>query len=172
MKKYFDKVTHERLPVGVLIRFHYPDGETDIVKATEDLLEYLTRKGYVYSVDLDSVPRSIDYYHELIAARVGWTSDYMEGFFSILHTISPILYYRLIERLIAERIDSLYPNHIKEAPRIWGTDALTGKVKEIDKNYIKTWKHFAAFRSKEDAGIACQILKSLRAELFKKDDRK
>ena len=44
---------------------------------------------------------------------------------------------------------------------------LDGRITKANKAYIKNYRNFAAFRTIEDAKIACRIVKPILTEMFK-----
>ena len=44
---------------------------------------------------------------------------------------------------------------------------LDGRITKANKAYIKNYRNFAAFRTIEDAKIACRIVKPILKEMFK-----
>ena len=72
----------------------------------------------------------------------------------------------LLLKEIAIEIDNRYEGHISKNPEIYCVSVLNGEIKKINKNNIHTYKHFAAFRTKEDALEAIRILKLLYQDMF------
>ena len=70
-------------------------------------------------------------------------------------------------REIAIELDLKYKDHIQDSPKIYVVSLLDGRITEANKAHIKNYKNFAAFRSIEDAKIACRITRDILKEMFK-----
>ena len=60
-----------------------------------------------------------------------------------------------------------YKDHINDSEKIFAITAQDGKIHEICKESIKSYRAFPAFRSVEDAKIAYSITKELLKNTFK-----
>ena len=87
-------------------------------------------------------------------------------FLGSLVTVNPGVVFSLLLKEIAIEIDNRYEGHISKSPKIYTVSALNGEIKKINKDNIHTYKHFAAFRTKEDALEAINILKVLYQDMF------
>ena len=87
-------------------------------------------------------------------------------FLSSLAIVNSGVVFSLLLKEIAIEIDNRYEGHISKSPEIYCVSVLNGKIKKINKNNIHTYKHFAAFRTKEDALEAIRILKVLYQDMF------
>ena len=191
MKKFFlnenevklgDKVTHKseiNLPGGKAIIFK-------MVTLDEPLLNELIEQGviklkYVASPETSSqsitpeeagikenvVSMDIYFYIEKLAKRVGWnvakTTNYLAG----INELSPMAAFTIVLKEIAMELDKQYKDHIQDSPKIYAISTMDGRISELNKAHIKTYKNFAAFRTIEDAKIACKIMSPILKGLFK-----
>lgn len=74
----------------------------------------------------------------------------------------------LILNFIARDMDEDYDNHIKDADVVYTHSTLDGKIYEVKKEDIKSYKNFAAFRTKDSAIIAVKVLNSIIKNVLKK----
>ena len=73
----------------------------------------------------------------------------------------------MVLREIAIELDKKYEDHIENSPEIYVISMLDGKIAKANKAHIKNYRNFAAFRTIEDAKIACRIVKPILKEMFK-----
>lgn len=103
------------------------------------------------------------YYIKNLAFKRGWSVEQMVDFFRELWNFYPAAALSLLLREIAVELDKNYKDHINDSDKIFVISMLDGKIHEVVKRHVKNYKNFAAFRTLEDARIACKILqKELR----------
>lgn len=103
------------------------------------------------------------YYIKNLAIKRGWGVSQMVDFFRELWNFYPAAALSLLLREIAIELDKNYKDHINDSDKIFVISMLDGKIHEVVKRHVKNYKNFAAFRTLEDARIACKILqKELR----------
>ena len=103
------------------------------------------------------------YYIKNLAIKRGWGVSQMVDFFRELWNFYPAAALSLLLREIAVELDKNYKDHINDSDKIFVICTLDGKIHEAVKTHVKHYKNFAAFRTLEDARIACKILqKELR----------
>lgn len=104
---------------------------------------------------------------ERIANKLNWKPEKVEGYINTLANIMPMAAFNMIAREIAIMLDEKYPDHINQSEKIYCISSLDGRVHEVCKKHIKNYRNFAAFRSIDDAKIACNILREPLKEMFK-----
>ena len=103
------------------------------------------------------------YYIKNLAIKRGCTVPQMVDFFRELWDIYPAAALNLLLREIAVEFDKKYKDHINDSEKIFAISILDGRIHEVVKKHIKNYRNFAAFRTLEDARIACKTLqKELR----------
>lgn len=103
------------------------------------------------------------YYIKNLAIKRGWGVSQMVDFFRELWDFYPAAALSLLMREIAVELDKNYKDHINDSDKIFVISVLDGKIHKVAKNHIKNYRNFAAFRTLEDARIACKTLqKELR----------
>ena len=113
------------------------------------------------------VPMNIDFYIERIAVRLGWKPEKVYNYLNNVDSILPAAALSMILREIATELDKKYKDHIENSPEIYVISTLDGRITKANKAHIKNYRNFAAFRTIEDAKIACKIVKPILKEMFK-----
>ena len=103
----------------------------------------------------------INYYINLLAIKHNWKKDKMDSFLGKVYTINPGAAISIMLKEIAIELDKKYSDHIRFSPEIYAYSMASGKVIQLDKTNIKTFKFFAAFRTKEDAEFAVKVIDGL-----------
>ena len=134
-------------------------------KMLESMGVHLHYEGF-FETPLKSEREDISYYINLLANKWDWKKDKMDGFLGKVYDINPGAAISIMLKEIAITLDKKYGDHIKNSPQIYAFSLASGQVIQLDKTNIKTFKSFAAFRSKEDAEFAVKILSGLINEIF------
>ena len=113
------------------------------------------------------VPMDMNFYIEKIAARLGWKPEKVYNYLNSVGSIFPAAAFSMVLREIAVELDKKYEDHIENSPEIYVISMLDGRITKANKAYIKNYRNFAAFRTIEDARIACRIVKPILKEMFK-----
>ena len=113
------------------------------------------------------VPMDMNFYIEKIAARLGWKPEKVYSYLNNVDSILPAAAFSMVLREIAVELDKKYEDHIENSPEIYVISMLDGRITKANKAYIKNYRNFAAFRTIEDAKIACRIVKPILKEMFK-----
>lgn len=118
------------------------------------------------------VPTDIEFYIEKIAKKKGWKLEKLYNFLNGIDELSEAAAFSIVLREVAIEIDKKYEDHIEKSSEIYVISMLDGRITKANKAHIKNYRNFAAFRTIEDAKIACKIVSSLLKELFKDGRRK
>lgn len=113
------------------------------------------------------VPMDINFYVERIAARLGWKPEKAYNYINSVDSILPAAALSMVLREIATELDKKYEDHIENSPEIYVISLLDGRIARANKAHIRNYRNFAAFRTIEDAKIACKIVKPILKEMFK-----
>ena len=134
----------------------------------------LTPAGYAHGTDCtcrhcakSEVPMDLDFYIEKIAARLGWKPEKVYNYLNSVGSIFPAAAFSMVLREIATELDKKYEDHIENSPEIYVISLLDGRITKANKAHIRNYRNFAAFRTIEDAKIACKIVKPVLKEMFK-----
>ena len=139
------------------------------IEINETTLPDLIKHGIVVAEGSDSgIDITIEGAVQHLANRIGWNKENLERYFSNLYKISPAAVFEIVLKEVAILLDEKYPNHISNSKEIWVINKVNGEIQKLkDMSKIKSFQHFAAFRSLEDAKIACRITKDILKEMFK-----
>jgi hypothetical protein len=183
MKRYFLKNGKE-VKVGDVLslmqKSSSPTSESttvDTFTVTEGLLPLLAQSGIVTAV-IDK-PKSKDvntdlmYYVAKIARKQGWSINRTVKYLNITDGVYTAAVFTILLKEIAIELDKKYPDHIRNSKEIFVVSMVDGKVHKIEGDINKdgNFYNFAAFRSKEDALIACDILKGYLEAMFNNDNK-
>lgn len=182
MKKYYNPATKKEYALGdhVVFSTTSPEGATVTLSTpiTKEILSLLLEVGLLKEksdkpelLKREDIPMDVMFYVNLLAQNKGWTLGKTVGFLNEVSSVYPSSTFDILQMVIAKYLDEQYPDHIKNSPRIFGISASDGKVVEVYKEDIANFRNFAAFRSPEDAGIACRILRDFKRNLFKKSGK-
>lgn len=152
-------------------------GEGTVVQhivVTKDILPKLLEAGIVTTtkpaksaVVESEVPMELEYYIQKIAEKLGWKIEKVYDYLNSIDTILPAAAFSMVLREIAIELDKKYEDHIENSPEIYVISMLDGRIAKANKAHIKNYRNFAAFRTIEDAKIACRIVKPILKEMFK-----
>ena len=148
------------------------------VVVTEGILPELIKAGIVTiakpekSVTKAEIPMEMEYYIQKIAEKLGWKVDKVYNYLNNIDTILPAAAFSMVLREIAIELDKKYKDHIEKSPEIYIISTLDGRITKANKAHIKNYRNFAAFRTIEDAKIACRITKDILKEMFKSKSEK
>ncbi len=115
----------------------------------------------------NEIPMDINFYIEKIAARLGWKPEKVYNYLNNVDLILPAAAFSMVLREIAVELDKKYEDHIENSPEIYVISMLDGRITKANKAHIKNYRNFAAFRTIDDARIACRIVKPVLKEMFK-----
>ena len=144
-----------------------------VIKVTKDILPKLIKAGIV-TTKLDEkpvaetkIPMELDYYIEKIANKLNWKVEKVYNYLNNVDTILPAAAFSMVLREIAIELDKKYKDHIEKSPEIYVISTLDGRITKANKAHIKNYRNFAAFRTIEDAKIACTITRDILKGMFK-----
>ena len=143
------------------------------ITVTEDTLPELLKAGIVTitkpakSVVGNEVPMELEYYIQKIAERLGWKIEKVYNYLNSVDAILPVAAFSMVLREIAVELDKKYKDHIGKSPEIYVISMLDGRITKVNKAHIRNYRNFAAFRTIEDAKIACRITRDILKEMLK-----
>lgn len=109
---------------------------------------------------------NLHYYVEKLAKKLNWKVDKVYNYLNTIDSVYPAAAFSMVLREIAIELDKKYEDHIEKSPEIYVVSLLDGRITKANKAHIKNYRNFAAFRSIEDAKIACSIIKPILKNLF------
>lgn len=160
------KMGEKLIKVVNLCGIPIPIAQVEINKTT---LPDLIKHGIIVTEGSDSdIDITIEGAIQHLANRIGWNKENLEKYLSNLYKISLAAAFEIVLKEVAILLDEKYPDHINNSNEIWVINKVSGGVQKLkDLSKIKSFQHFAAFRSIEDAKIACRITRDILKEMFK-----
>lgn len=114
-----------------------------------------------------NVPLSLGSYVGKLAERKGWKFEKMSNFLNNLAEINLGAASQVVLREIAIELDKKYTDHIEKSEEIYCVSLTNGHIFKANKKFIKNFRNFAAFRTIDDAKLACKITRKLLRDMFK-----
>lgn len=113
------------------------------------------------------VSMDLEFYVQKIADRLGWKIEKVYNYLNSVDTILPAVAFSMVLREVAIELDKKYEDHIEKSPEIYVISMLDGRITKANKAHIKNYRNFSAFRTIEDAKVACRITRDILKEMFK-----
>lgn len=139
-----------------------------VVTINETTLPDLIKQGII--VEESSISDiTIDSVIQHLADKIGWNRENLEKYFDNPYKISPAAVFEIVLKEVAILLDEKYPDHIRNSKEIWVINKVNGEIHRLKYlNKIKSFKHFAAFRSLEDALVAEKVMAPALKDLYGK----
>lgn len=140
------------------------------VTINETTIPELINLGIIKAVNTkseDTPTYNLDYYIGKIADRLGWKPEKVYNYLNGIDSILPAAAFSIVLREIAIDLDRKYEDHIENSPEIYVINMFDGRITKANKAIIKNYRNFAAFRTIEDAKIACRITRDILKDMFK-----
>lgn len=179
MNKFINTKTGKEVKIGDTISVnasvHLPVfGEIkDVydVTLTEELLEYLVIEGDIKMIRIEG--DDVDAIWNVVLGRLvektGWRIEKLSGIFTTLEEVNPWAVTQIFLKEIAIELDKKYKDHINNSEHIYAVSPQDGRIHEVNKSHIKNYKAFPAFRTVDDAKVACKIVKDIIKPIFNND---
>lgn len=124
------------------------------------------------SANIVSYTNYINYVFDYVANILGVSKTKAILYLDSLERVNPSAVLTIYLKRIAYKLNKKYDKTpIRNLPKIYIISVYDGKVKAICPKDIKNLKHFAWFRSKEDAEFARQCVINFIERMFGKDDQ-
>lgn len=161
------KMGEKLIKVVNLCGIPIPIAQIEINKTT---LPDLIKHGIIVAEGSDSdIDITIGGAIQHLANRIGWNKENLEKYLSNLYKISPAAAFEIVLKEVAILLDKKYPNHISNSKEIWVINKVNGEAQKLkDLSKIKSFQHFAAFRSLEDALVARRVMAPVLKNLYGK----
>lgn len=133
---------------------------------TKELMIKLIKDGKVKvvgDIDIDKIWNNAI---KNLAKKTNWKEEKLSNILATLHLANPWAATQMVLREIAIELDKKYDNHINESEKIYAISPQDGRIHEINKKTVKNYKAFPAFRSIEDAKIACSLIREHLKSIF------
>lgn len=144
----------------------------EVIEVNKSTLADLIKSGIIVEECPDDTSDfTIENVVKHLANRIGWDIKNLEKYFNNLYKISPVALFEIILKEVAIILDKKYPDHISNSKEIWVINKVNGRIQKLkDLSKIKSFKHFAAFRSLEDAITAKKVMAPALEDLYGKQE--
>lgn len=161
------KMGDKLVKVVELFGIPIPVAEININKTT---LPDLIKQGIIVAECSDSdIDITIGGAVQHLANKIRWNEDNFWKYLNNLYKISPAAVFDIVLREIAILLDKKYPDHINNSKEIWVINKVNGEIQKLeDLSKIKSFQHFAAFRSLDDALVAKRVMTPVLEDLYGK----
>lgn len=176
MKKFFNKKTNKEVVINGPIKTTFVDhnGYTTEIEAdrlTPTLLAYLMDAGAVVAKEVEepktpNVPNDLSYYVQRFGNKLGWSYEESADFLLTVTKAYPAATLAILLKEIAIVLDKKYKDHISNCTEVYVFSLTEGRISCIPARAIKSFKHFAAFRTLEDARFACSLLRGIIKPMY------
>ena len=146
-----------------------PIGITIIRKVaivTKKLMDKLIKDGKVNVVEEKDINKIWNNAIENLAKKTNWKEEKLLNILNTLHLANPWAATQMVLREIAIELDKKYDDHSNKSEKIYVISPQDGRIHEINKKTVKNYKAFPAFRSIEDAKIACSLIREHLKSIF------
>lgn len=133
---------------------------------TRELIGKLIKDGKVNVVEENGINKIWNDAIKSLAKKTNWKEEKLLNILATLHLANPWAATQMVLREIAIELDKKYDDHINESEKIYVISPQDGRIHEINKKTVKNYKAFPAFRSIEDARIACSLIREHLKSIF------
>ena len=133
---------------------------------TKELMSKLIEDGKVKVVGDIGIDKIWNNAIKNLARKTNWKEEKLSNILNTLHLVNPWAATQMVLREIAIELDKKYDDHINMSEKIYAISPQDGRIHEINKKTVKNYKAFPAFRSIEDAKIACSLIKEHLKSIF------
>lgn len=156
--------------VGIMTIVDLPVfGKVKAVKSitlTETALKQLIKDGKVKVVDAENHDDTWNAAITSLVEKTGWRGEKLNNILNTLEEVNPWAVTQIVLREIAIELDKKYEDHINKSEHIYAVSPQDGRIHEINKAHIKNYRAFPAFRTVEDAKIACSLVRDNLKSIF------
>lgn len=137
-----------------------------VAVVTKELMGKLIKNGKVNVVEENGINKIWNDAIKSLAKKTNWKEEKLLNILATLHLANPWAATQMVLREIAIELDKKYDDHINKSEKIYVISPQDGRIHEINKKTVKNYKAFPAFRSIEDAKIACSLIREHLKSIF------
>ena len=137
-----------------------------VAVVTKKLMGRLIEDGKVNVVEEKTTNKIWNNAIESLAKKTNWKKEKLSNILTTLHIANPCAATQIVLREIAIELDKKYDDHINKSEKIYAISPQDGRIHEVNKKTVKNYKAFPAFRSIEDAKIACSLIREHLKSIF------
>lgn len=134
---------------------------------TEEEVSEEKKERSIYG-NLGGVPDNAGFYISQAGKKLGVDPLSACELLEMVAIMNPTAFFSILLREVAVELDKKYPDHIENSKEIYYINVFNGTITKADKAWIRNYRNFAAFRTVEDARVACKILSPIMKDLFKR----
>ena len=174
MKKFINVKSGDEVrigdKIGIMTTIDLPMiGEVEVVieiTLTRKVLTQLIKSGEVKVVNIENHDDIWNAAISNLIEKTGWKEEKLSNILETLESANIWAVTQIVLKEIAIELDKKYEDHINESEHIYAISPQDGRIHEINKAHIKNYKAFPAFRTIEDAKIACNLIKDNLKSIF------
>lgn len=136
------------------------------VTVTKELMSKFIKDGKVNVVEEKGTNKIWSNAIESLSKKTNWKEEKLLNILTTLHLANPWAATQMVLKEIAIELDKKYDDHINKSEKIYAISPQDGRIHEINKKTVKNYKAFPAFRSIEDAKIACRLIREHLKSIF------
>lgn len=133
---------------------------------TKELMGKLIKDGKVIVVEENGINKIWNDAIRSLTKKTNWKEEKLLNILATLHLANPWAATQMVLREIAIELDKKYDDHINKSEKIYAISPQDGRIHEVNKKTVKNYKAFPAFRSIEDAKIACSLIREHLKSIF------
>lgn len=137
-----------------------------VAVVTKELMGKLIKDGKVNVVEENDINKIWNDAIKSLAKKTNWKEEKLLNILATLHLANPWAATQMVLREIAIELDKKYDDHINKSEKIYVISPQDGRIHEINKKTVKNYRAFPAFRSIEDAKIACSLIREHLKSIF------
>jgi hypothetical protein len=137
-----------------------------VAVVTKELMGKLIKDGKVNVVEENGINKIWNDAIKSLAKKTNWKEEKLLNILATLHLANPWAATQMVLREIAIELDKKYDDHINKSEKIYVISPQDGRIHEINKKTVKNYRAFPAFRSIEDAKIACSLIREHLKSIF------
>ena len=137
-----------------------------VAVVTKELMGKLIKDGKVNVVEENGINNIWNDAIKSLAKKTNWKEEKLLNILATLHLANPWAATQMVLREIAIELDKKYDDHINKSEKIYAISPQDGRIHEVNKKTVKNYKAFPAFRSIEDAKIACSLIREHLKSIF------
>ena len=137
-----------------------------VAVVTKELMGKLINDGKVNVVEENGINKIWNDAIKSLAKKTNWKEEKLLNILATLHLANPWAATQMVLREIAIELDKKYDDHINKSEKIYAISPQDGRIHEINKKTVKNYKAFPAFRSIDDAKIACSLIREHLKSIF------
>lgn len=137
-----------------------------VAVVTKELMGKLIKDGKVNVVEENGINKIWNDAIKSLAKKTNWKEEKLLNILATLHLANPWAATQMVLREVAIELDKKYDDHINKSEKIYAISPQDGRIHEVNKKTVKNYRAFPAFRSIEDAKIACSLIREHLKSIF------